>query len=70
MNQHTQAQDIAKQLEQLSTNSGLSQEFQLSLKTASNIFKCLSHNLEHDLGADSLATNLMIQLVRDEAVRA
>ena len=70
MNQITQAQDIAIQLEQLSKNAGLSKEFSLSLTTASNIFKCLSHNLEHDLGAESLFTNLILQLVRDEAVRA
>jgi hypothetical protein len=69
MNQITQAQDIAIHLEQLSKNAGLSKEFSLSLTTASNIFKCLSHNLEHDLGADSLFTNLILQLVRDEAVR-
>jgi hypothetical protein len=70
MNQTTQAQAIAIQLEQLSKNAGLSKDFSLSLTTASNIFKCLSHNLEHDLGADSLFNNLILQLVRDEAVRA
>jgi hypothetical protein len=68
MNQNKQAQDIANHLEQLK-NAGLSKEFSLSLTTASNIFKCLSHNLEHDLGADSLFNNLILQLVRDEAVR-
>ena len=69
MNQITQAQDIAIQLEQLSKNAGLSKEYSLSLTTASNIIKCLFHNLEHDLGADSLFNNLILQLVRDEAVR-
>ena len=69
MNQNKQAQDIASHLEQLSKNSGLSKDFSLSLTTASNLFKCLAHNLEHDLGADSLSTNLMLQLVRDEVVR-
>jgi hypothetical protein len=34
MNQITQAQDIAIQLEQLSKNAGLSKEFSLSLTTA------------------------------------
>ena len=69
MNQITQAQEIAMHLEQLSKNAGLSREFALSLTTASNVFKCLFHNLEHDLGADSLFNNLILQLVRDEAVR-